>query len=137
MISSFVEYLEPRSFCRLSTQHRTEGIFSRLAHETPPCTLMSRGACKIRRGCNVLEVSIQNYTSRVTKLGIYLFRGWSVLWCHVSGPSLCMSPNAFPAALLFSDFKPNLPTFYSMFTVVSIWEETIFCYDEGPRCPRR
>ena len=27
--------------------------------ETAPCTLMTPGACKIRRGCNVLQVHIQ------------------------------------------------------------------------------
>ena len=31
--------------------------------ETLPCTLMTPDACKIHRGCNVLKVPIQNYTS--------------------------------------------------------------------------
>ena len=34
----------------------------------PSCILMAPGAWKIRRGCNVLQVPIQNYTSRGTKV---------------------------------------------------------------------
>ena len=32
---------------------RPEGPGSSFVCETPPCTLMAPGACKIRRGCNV------------------------------------------------------------------------------------
>ena len=35
----------------------------------PSCILMAPGAWKIRRGCNVLQVPIQNYTSGHTKAG--------------------------------------------------------------------
>ena len=35
----------------------------------PPCTLMVLSACKIRRGCNVLQILIQNYISGGTKVG--------------------------------------------------------------------
>ena len=41
---------------------RPEGPGSRLvADRRPPCTLMAPGACKIRRGCNVLHVPCQKY----------------------------------------------------------------------------
>ena len=30
-----------------------------VADQRPPCTLMAPGACKIRRGCNVLQVPCQ------------------------------------------------------------------------------
>ena len=41
-----------------------------LPEKTLPCTLMAPGACKIRRGRNVLQVPIQNYTSGGTKEGV-------------------------------------------------------------------
>ena len=37
--------------------------------ETPPCKLMAPDACKIRRGCNVLEVPIQVLPLGVPKRG--------------------------------------------------------------------
>ena len=37
--------------------------------ETPPYVLMAPNAGKIRSGCNVLQVNIQNYTSGSTKVG--------------------------------------------------------------------
>ena len=46
--------------------HRTARV--RSSHgETPPCTLMAPGSCKIRRGCSVFLVPIQNYTPEDTK----------------------------------------------------------------------
>ena len=38
---------------------RVRGFPGFLARETPPCTRMAPGACKIRRGCNVLQHTIQ------------------------------------------------------------------------------
>ena len=35
--------------------------------QIPPCTLMAPGACKIRRGCVVFQVPIQNYSSGASK----------------------------------------------------------------------
>ena len=40
-----------------------------LPGKTPPCTLIVPDACKIRRGCNVFQVPIQNYSSGCTKAG--------------------------------------------------------------------
>ena len=60
--------------------------------ETPPCMLMAPGACKIRRGCIVLQVPIQVIPLGVPKRGSHPHRGRSKLWWHVSGPSLGMSP---------------------------------------------
>ena len=37
--------------------------------EKPSCTLMAPGACRICRGCNALQVPIQNYSSGDTKAG--------------------------------------------------------------------
>ena len=42
--------------------------------EKPPCTLMAPGACKIRRGCNVLQVPIQIIFLGVPKQGKHLLR---------------------------------------------------------------
>ena len=39
--------------------------------ETSPCTLMTPGACKIRRGCNVLQVPIQIKLLEVPKCGCH------------------------------------------------------------------
>ena len=53
-----------------------------LPGDTPTCTLMGPGACKIRRGCNVLHVPSQNYTFilfsiKGTKAGSHPLRGGS------------------------------------------------------------
>ena len=64
--------------------------------ETPPCTLMSPGACKIRRGCNVLQVPIQIIP--LVKLMDVLLNGHSIS-AEGELQSLCcmmgktMSPN--------------------------------------------
>ena len=47
--------------------------------ETSPCTLMASGACKIRRGCNILQVPIQIIPLGVAKLGSHPFCGGSKL----------------------------------------------------------
>ena len=45
-----------------------------LPGETLPCTLMVPGACKMLRGCNVLQVPIQMIPLGVQKLGRHPLR---------------------------------------------------------------
>ena len=69
-----------------------EGLGSRLARRsTVMYANVTPSACKILRGCNVLQVPIQNYTSEGMKAGEPSPRGGSKLGWHVSGPSLGMS----------------------------------------------
>ena len=68
--------------------------------ETLPCTLMAPGACKIRCECNVLQVAIQNNTSRGTKERRPYPpspRGESKLRWHITGSSFGMNPR--PSAI--------------------------------------
>ena len=56
----------------LSVEHSTPDRRSRIRGspgEIPPCTLTAPGVCKICRGCNVLQVTIQNYISGGTDEG--------------------------------------------------------------------
>ena len=53
---------------------------------------MAPDACKIRSGCNVLEVPIQIIPLGVPKWGSHLLRGGSKLRWHVSGSSFGMNP---------------------------------------------
>ena len=47
--------------------------------DTPPCTLMASGACKIRRGPNVLQIPIQIISLGVPERGSHPLRGRSKL----------------------------------------------------------
>ena len=78
--------------------------------ETLPCMLMAPGACKIRRLCNVLRVSIQIIPLEVPKWGSHPFRGRSKLWWHVSGSSSGMSPRPSAIAHLRSSSPMLNPT---------------------------
>ena len=40
--------------------------------ETPPCTLIAPGACKIRRGCNFFQVSTKFHLWRYQSEGVIL-----------------------------------------------------------------
>ena len=68
-----------------------EGPGSRLAWRKLSCTLMAPGACKIRHGCNVLQVPIQIILLGIPKRENHLLRGGSKLWWHVSGPTVGIS----------------------------------------------
>ena len=65
-----------------STDRRTKVRSS--AGRTPLCTLMAPGACKIWRGCDVLQVPIQIIPLEVLKRGSYPLRGGSKLQRYVS-----------------------------------------------------
>ena len=62
LICSFVEFWAVLGLVGRALDLRPEGPGSRLVtDQRPPCTLMAPGACKIRRGCNVLQVPCQKY----------------------------------------------------------------------------
>ena len=44
--------------------------------KTPPCILMAPSTCKNRRGCNVLQISIQHFTSVGSKAGESSLQWW-------------------------------------------------------------
>ena len=74
-----------------------EGPDSRLARQKLLCTLMAPCACKIRRGCNVLQVPNQFILLGVPKLVSHpLHRGSKLRW-HVSGLFFGMNPR--PSAI--------------------------------------
>ena len=116
--------------------------------ETPPCTLMSPGACKICHGFNVLLIPIQNYNSGATKAGELspLWRINIVMACLQTilgheyqtvsnSPRRCCSqtlrlvlwlPKSFP------DIKLNLPTYLPFFfSVVENQCICLTCYGHG------
>ena len=68
----------------------SEGPGSRLLWQKLSCTLMAPGACKIRHGCNVFQVSIYIIPLGVPKR--QSLRGRSKLQRHVSGSSFGMNP---------------------------------------------
>ena len=65
--------------------------------ETPSCTLMSPGACKIPRERNVLQIPIQIIPLGVPKRERHPLRGESKLRRHVSGSSFGINPR--PSAI--------------------------------------
>ena len=65
--------------------------------KTPPCTLMASAACKIRRGSNVLQVTIQIIPLGVPKRERHPLPGGSKLRWHVSGSYFEM--NLRPSAI--------------------------------------
>ena len=70
---------------------------SRLTCRKLPYTLMAPGACKIRRGCNVLQVSIQIILLGAPKRGSSPLRVGSKLRWHVSRSTFGMNPR--PSAI--------------------------------------
>ena len=62
--------------------------------EKPTCMLMVPGACKIRRGCNVLLVSLLIKPLGVPKRVSRPLLGGSKLRWHVSGSSFGMTPGS-------------------------------------------
>ena len=79
----------------LSSQ--TEGPGSRFAWRKLPFTLMAPGACKIRRGCNVLQVPVQIILLGVPRRGSHPLHDGSKLRWHASGSSFGMNPR--PSAI--------------------------------------
>ena len=72
-----------------------------LPSETSPNTLMVPGACKIRRGCNILQVPMQIIPLGVLRRWSHLLRDRSKLWRNVSLPAwpwpslgMCLRPSA-------------------------------------------
>ena len=103
--------------------------------EKLPCTLMAHGACKIRRGCNVLQVPIQIIPLEVPQVGessspqkIKIVM--ACLRTILRDESLTVGSRL--PALLQSNVKPYLPTYHQnienepVLASVSTWQGSCF-----------